>query len=104
MFSFTRINTSRAFSSVNILSTSSIYHLLNNIKKQKRRQDITTTITSTSHFSNITSLSSSSTSTIQHQQISFEESYSAKTGIKTAALLGGMSCVMRKTKNKDPFF
>ncbi len=103
MFPFNRINTSRAFSSVNILSTSSIYHLLNNIKKQKRRQDITTTITSTSHFSNITSLSSS-TSTIQHQQISFEESYSAKTGIKTAALLGGMSCVMRKTKNKDPFF
>jgi hypothetical protein len=107
MFPLNRINHTLTFPPVNIISTSSsfIYHLLNNNKQQKRRQILTTTITTTSLFSNITSLSSS-TSTTQHQQISFEEPYSAKTGIKTAALLGGMSFVIRvrERKKNDSFF
>jgi len=107
MFPLNRINNTLTFPLVNIISTSSsssIYHSLNNNKQKKRRQSLTTTITTTSLFSNITSLSFS-TSTTQHQQISFEEPYSAKTGIKTAALLGGMSFVMRERGRKDdPFF
>jgi hypothetical protein len=95
MLSLNHINNYPTFSSsLNIITRSSVNRRLLNISKQaKRRQDITITIkrtiTSTSLFSNITILSSS-TSTTQQQQISFEEAYSAKTGIKTAALLGGM--------------
>ncbi len=102
MFPLKHINNSRIFSSINIITTSSsIYHLLNVSKQKSGRQHITTTITSTSLLSNITSLSSS-TSTTQHQQNLFEEPYSAKTGIKTAALLGGTSFVI-KEKKKDSF-
>jgi hypothetical protein len=100
MFPLNRQNNSLTYSSsINIISTSSIYHLLNNNKQLKRQQLLTTTITTTSLFSNITSLSSS-TSTTQHQQISFEEPYSAKTGIKIAALLGGMSFEMREKERE----
>jgi hypothetical protein len=98
MFPLKLINNSRIFPSINIITTSSsIYHLLNVSKQKTRRQHITTTITTTSLLSNITSLSSS-TSTTQHQQILVEEPYSAKTGIKTAALLGGMSFVIKEKK------
>lgn len=91
MFPLNRINNSLTYPSVNIISTSTIYQFLNKNKQPRRQKFLTTTtITTTSLYSNITSLSSS-TSTTQHQQISFEEPYSAKTGIKTAALLGGMS-------------
>jgi predicted AAA+ superfamily ATPase len=101
MFPLNRINNSLKFPSINIRTTSSlsIYHLFNN---DKRRKDITTTITSTSLLSNITFLSSS-TSTTQEQQISVEEPYSAKTGIKTAAFLGGMSLSETK-KNQKIYF
>jgi hypothetical protein len=85
----------------NIITTSSVFHQLTINKqqqKQKLRRRKTTTIISTittpSLFSvnitNINSSFSSSTSSTSHQQISFEDSYSAKTGIKIAALLGGM--------------
>ncbi len=102
MFSFNHINKSLTFPTLNILTTSSIYRLLNTSRQQKRRQDLTaTTITTTSLFSNTTSLSIS-TSPTQNQQIAFDEPYSAKTGIKTAALLGGMSFIIMRKKN--PFF
>ncbi|CAF1541249.1 unnamed protein product [Rotaria sp. Silwood1] len=87
MYSFNYTNNSRAFSSLNIITTSSIDRLLNKSKYQKRQQNTTITYTTTSFISNITSLSSS---TIQYQQSSFDEPYSVKTGIKIAALLGGM--------------
>ena len=76
---------------LNIIKIPAIYHLLNNTKRQIRRKYIT--ITNTLLFSNITSLPSS---TNQHQQLTFEEAYSAKTGIRTAALLGGMSFITKK--------
>jgi hypothetical protein len=82
MFRINRLNKSRTISS-------SIYHLFNNNKHVKRRKDITNTITISSFISNLT-FPSLSTSTIPQQQISIEEPYSAKTGIKTAVLLGGM--------------
>jgi hypothetical protein len=101
------INSATITLSQNIITTSPVDHqLLTNKQKQQQqkqkplRSRITTTtistIASTSLFSvnttNITSSSSfpTSTSSTQQQQISFEDSYSAKTGIKTAALLGGM--------------
>jgi len=85
----------------NISTTSSVYHQLTINKqqqKQKPRRRKTTTITSTItipslflvNTTNINSSFSSSTSSTPHQQIAFEDSYSPKTGIKTAALLGGM--------------
>ena len=89
MFPLNHINKSLTLPPLNIITTLSIVRLFNISKQQKRREDITTTILTTSFFSNISSLSSS-TSTTQHQQISFEEPYSPKTGIKIAALLGGM--------------
>jgi hypothetical protein len=84
-----------------LLPTSSVYHQLiinQQQQKQKLRRRKTTTIinsiTTASLFSvnttNINSSFSSSTSHTPEQQISIEDSYSAKTGIKTAALLGGM--------------
>jgi hypothetical protein len=98
MFSFNHVNKSLTFPTLNIITTSSIYRLLNTSRQQKRRRDLTATITTTSLFSNTTSFSIS-TSTTQNQQIAFDEPYSAKTGIKTAALLGGMSfIIMRKKK------
>ncbi|CAF1257006.1 unnamed protein product [Adineta steineri] len=89
MFPFSHINKSLTFPTFNIITTSSIYRLLNTNKRQKRREDIQNTITITPIVSNTTSFFTS-TSTTQYQQISFDESYSVKTGIKTAALLGGM--------------
>jgi predicted neuraminidase len=88
----------------NIITTSSVYRQLFATKQQQQQQQTQgrskttttiTTITTTSLFSvNTTSITSSSlsssTSLTQPQQLSFDESYSAKTGIKTAALLGGM--------------
>jgi hypothetical protein len=97
MFPLNQINNSLTLSSLNIIPTLSIYRLFNVSKQQKRRQHITTIIPTTAFFSNISSLSSS-TSTTQHQQISVEEPYSVKTGIKTAALLGGTSFLLKKNK------
>ncbi|CAF1277041.1 unnamed protein product [Adineta steineri] len=88
--------------SQNIIKTSSVYHQLIINKQQQTRRRPTktttiTTITSTSLISvNITNITTSFSSFIsstqqqQQQQISYEDSYSAKTGIKTAAILGGM--------------
>lgn len=77
MFPLNRMNHSTTFYS---------FPRLFNIARQRREEQIQS-ITTTSLSSNLTLLSSS---TQQQQQISFEEPYSAKTGIKTAALLGGM--------------
>ncbi|CAF1332257.1 unnamed protein product [Rotaria sordida] len=88
MYPFNYINNSLNLSSLNIITTTSIYHLLNISKKyQKRKQNTTITYTTTSFISNISSLS---TSTIQYQQSSLDETYSVKTGIRIGALLGGM--------------
>lgn len=83
MYLLNHVNDSLALSSLDLTTISSIYRRLN-ISKYKKRRDYTTT---TSHILNTTSLSSS---TIQQQQVSLEEPYSVKTGIKTAGLLGGM--------------
>lgn len=79
MFPLNRMNHSTTFYS---------FPRLFNIARQRREEQIQS-ITTTSLSSNLTLLSSS-TQQQQQQQISFEEPYSAKTGIKTAALLGGM--------------
>ncbi|UJR27634.1 hypothetical protein I4U23_008915 [Adineta vaga] len=84
----------------NIISTSSVYHRINNNKQQQhislqtKNRTKTKTIATTSlisvNITNITASFSPSTSSTPQQQISFEEHYSVKTGIKTAAILGGM--------------
>lgn len=105
MFPLNHLINSSNFYPQNLISTSSVYHQLTVNKQVKpkpklksRRPTTTTTILNTiatsSIFSvnttNINSSFSTSTSSTQQQHISFEDSYSAKTGIKTAALLGGM--------------
>ncbi|CAF3314220.1 unnamed protein product [Rotaria socialis] len=77
------VNDSLAFSPLTSITSSSIYRRLN-INKPKQRRHQTTTI---SYILNITSLSYS---TSENQQVSLDEPYSVKTGIKTAALLGGI--------------
>ncbi|CAF0802281.1 unnamed protein product [Adineta ricciae] len=90
----------------NIISTSSVYHR-SDIDKQQQQISLRTkktrtkstantsvaTSTTSLIFVNITNLTvsfSPSTLSTPQQQISSEDSYSAKTGIKTAAILGGM--------------
>ena len=85
MFPLNRMNHSTTLSST-FQSSPRLFHQLFNNSKQRREEQIPS-ITTTSLSSNLTSFSSS---TQQQQQISLEEPYSAKTGIKTAALLGGM--------------
>jgi hypothetical protein len=82
MFIINRLNKSRTTISKN--------YFFNNSKYEKLRNNKTTTTTIISIISNIT-IPSLSTIENSEQQISIEEPYSAKTGIKTAALLGGMS-------------
>ncbi|CAF1673391.1 unnamed protein product [Adineta ricciae] len=65
-------------------------------KKTRTKSTANTSIATTTNsliFVNITNLTvsfSPSTLSTPQQQISSEDSYSAKTGIKTAAILGGM--------------
>ncbi|CAF1472404.1 unnamed protein product [Rotaria magnacalcarata] len=83
MYLLNHVNDSLTFSPLHFITSSSIYRRLN-INKPKQRRHQTTTI---SYILNITSLSYS---TSQNQQASLDEPYSVKTGIKTAALLGGI--------------
>lgn len=83
MFPLNRMNHSTTL--LTFHSSPRLFHQLFNNSKQRREAQISS-ITTTSLSSNLTSFSSST----QQQQISLEEPYSAKTGIKTAALLGGM--------------
>ncbi|CAF3180735.1 unnamed protein product [Rotaria socialis] len=100
MLSFNHVTNSTILPTKTIRTTSSAYRPLTNNKKQtsrKRPKTTTfTTITTTSFFSvhitNLTSStsSSSSISSSEQQQVLLEDTYSAKTGIKIAAILGGM--------------
>ncbi|CAF0970644.1 unnamed protein product [Rotaria sordida] len=101
MLPLNHVINSPTLSPQHIVATSSIYRQLTSDKQkqQQKRQKRPTTTTNTTittatlfsvHITNITSSLFSSISSTQQQQLSFEDPYSAKTGIKTAALLGGM--------------
>lgn len=88
MLPLKRINKSRNYLLTNLVSTSSVSQFL--LTNQRQENPTTSTLFFSNHTILSSSSSSASTSIIQHQQFSFEEPYSPKTGIKTAALLGGM--------------
>ena len=119
MLPLNHVINSTTFLLPNIITTSSVYHplIVSKQRRRRRRQQQpppqrartrrTTTTTTSTPFAittiplpsvntrnNTASLSISTLSTQQQLNTSLEESYSPKTGIKTAALLGGMSFLL----------
>ncbi|CAF2203793.1 unnamed protein product [Rotaria magnacalcarata] len=101
MLPFNHVTNSTISPTKTIRTTASAYRpLTNNKKKTSRKRPKTTTFaaitTTTSFFSvHITNLTSSSSSfssiaSSEQQQVLLEDIYSVKTGIKIAAILGGM--------------